>query len=304
MVGIPFFFCRYQLLIDEEILDFLGQVEALKELQGRFFAHGTSSRRSESLFDSVIMRPREIQVQDTPGIAWSVGRRIGARVSVEYDAAGDELTFATIEDPGIQYADFVAVPSLGVLAVDDRSGPPHLGGKAAINRFRSIFRNIDGGAVNIELTTSPQDVRRALGRWELTEFSFVVRPFNPHPPGDLSRQLSEQYSKDGIGRFRGKAQPTAGGAMRASEDGQIAAAIELADAGYGQYALKGITGEGHEAQIKQPQFDNEVRLNQKRQAQPRELRVIIGSDVSDDDLFVNIIKALVSFYSSHEFRAT
>jgi hypothetical protein len=25
-----------------------------------------------------------------------------------------------------------------VLAVDDRSGPPHLGGKAAINRFRSI----------------------------------------------------------------------------------------------------------------------------------------------------------------------
>jgi hypothetical protein len=234
-VRIPFFFCRYQLLIEEEPLGFEKQLEALRALHGKFFPHGALSRGAEKPLDSVIMRPREItHIDGSRGLAWSVGRQIGVRVSVEYDQAGDQLNFSTIDDPGIHYTDFVAVPSLGALTITNRSGPPHLGGKAAINRFRSIFRNIEGGAVNIELTTSPQDVRQALDRWELTEFSFVVRPFNPHPPGDLAQRLSEEFNKDGIGRFRGKAQPATGAKMHATDDGPIASAIELADSGYGQ----------------------------------------------------------------------
>lgn len=293
---IPFYFCRYSLLVGEELLDTRGQLQALKELQGQFFAHGPKAER-ESHLDSVVMRPREFQVRRERILAWSVGRKIGVRHSADYDPRRDRLIVEVIEDGSYQYSDFIAVPRLGVLAVDDRSGPLHLGGKAAISRFRSIFRNLEDGAVNIELTTTPEDVKRALRRWELTEFSFVVRPYNPHPPGDLSEALSEQFKKDGIGRYRAKAQPFKGKRMKPAADGHIASAVELADAGYGQYAFKGVTEDGHVAQVKQPPFEDERRKNQERQNEPRELRVLIDPGGTDDAAtFASVADALIGFY--------
>jgi hypothetical protein len=293
--AIPFFFCRYQFLVDDEPLDIRGQANALKELQGRFFAHGPTAER-ESHLDSVVMRPRQLKVDGEVALMWSVGRRIGPRLTVGYDPDEDELTRDTVVDEGVNYSDFVAVPRLGVLAVDDRAGAPHLGGKAAINRFRSIFRNIPGGDVAITLTTRPQDVERALAQWSLTEFSFVVRPYNPHPPGDLSKRLSEQLEKDGIGRYTAKAQPVAGRAMHAAEDGHIASVVELSEAGYGQFAVKGVTGEGHVAQIKRPKFEDERTKNQQRQLEPRELRVIVTVEGDDVAAAKIIVKSLVNFY--------
>lgn len=295
---VPFFFCRYQFLVEEEILDTNGQFQALSDLQGQYFAHGLKAER-EGLFDSVVMRPRSVEIDGGGVIFWSVGQKIGTRLAVEYDPDRDELTPLTIDDPSVRYSDFVVIPDLGVLAVDDRSGDNHLGGKAAINRFRSIFRNIDGGAINIELTTTPNDVARALKNWELTEFSFVARPINPHPRSVLSKMLSDEFEKDGIGRYSARARPRPGGQMRPSEDGHIASAIALSEEGYGQYAIKGVTDDGHEAHIKKPVFEAEVQKNQLRQSQPRELRVLIQTErEGEDELFSKVAKALVNFYAA------
>jgi hypothetical protein len=293
---IPFYFCRYEFKIGDEVLDYQGQLQALSELQGQYFQH-ERSRKGERFLDSVVMRPRSTDVDGVKAIAWSVGKKIGQRLTVEYDEEADRMQFATIDDTGIHYTDFVAIPSLGVMAVDDRTGSPHLGGKPAIGRFRSIFRHIEFGDVKVELTTTSADVDKALKTWGLQEFAFVVRPYNPHPPGDLSRRLSEQFVKDNIGTLRGKARPFEGQTMRPADDGQIAAVRELADDGYGQYAVKGVTADGHVAQIKQPQFDEQREKNRKRQAQPRELRVIIEHDGDGEDIIVeNIINALRNFY--------
>ncbi len=85
--------------------------------------------------------------------------------------------------------------------------------------------------------------------------------------------------------------------MRPSEDGPIAAVRELADDGYGQYAFKGVTPDGHSAQIKAPKFDESKAKNQERQAQPRELRIVIETDVDVDDAVLrNAITALGPVY--------
>lgn len=243
MAGVPFLFCRYQFLVREEPLSFKAQLDTLQALQGRYFARGPKAER-ESHLDSIVMRPRELRFGSERAIAWSVGKKIGERQEFRYDQRKDQIQPFVVDDEGVVYSDFVAIPRLGVLGVDDRSSPHHLGGKAAMSRFKSIFRNIEGGAVVMEVTVTPQDVSRAFKQWALSEFSFVVRPYNPHPPGDLSKRLSEEFEKDGIGKYRAKAQPRPGLPMKPSADGPIAAATELADAGYGQYSVKGLTAEG------------------------------------------------------------
>lgn len=291
---IPFYFCRYTLSVEGEPLDANAQLASIQELQGQYFGHGTNNIIL-GIHDTVLMRPREFDVGGHRAFAWSVGKRAGLRSQASYDEARDQLNFADVNDPGITYADFVALPHIGVLAVDDRVGNLHLGGKPAIARFRSIFQNIPGGAVDIELVTRPQDVERAMARWNLTEFSFVVRPFNPHPPGDLSERLSEALSADRVAKLSAKVQP-AEGQYLAVNDGQIAAAKELADAGYGQYSFKGVTRDGHTAEIKRPVFNERREKNQRRQAEPRELRIVIDTEGDYDNLIHAVADAMIDFY--------
>ena len=292
--AVPYYFCRYELLIDEEVLDAHGQLQALSELQGQYYARTLKAER-EGIFDSVVMRPRSLEVDGFTALCWSVGQKLGPLRGVDYDLDRDALTPLIIQNAGIRYSDFVAIPDFGVLAVDDRSGENHLGGKPAINRFRSIFRNTEGGAVNVELTTRPNDVSRALENWELTEFSFVARPINPHPQGVLSKMLSDEFERDGIGRYSARAKPARGREMRPAEDGHMAKAIALSEEGYGQYAVKGITEDGHEAYIKKPKFEDEVRKNRLNQARPRELRVLVQPD-QNDETDSKVASALINFY--------
>ena len=294
---LPFLFCRYDFFINDEPLGFAAQLQTLQELQGQYFARAGKGVRASHL-DSIVMRPREVRFGTERAIAWSVGKKIGERQSFEYDPAKDKIEPFIIDDESVVFSDFIALPRLEVLAVDDRSGPHHLGGRGAINRFRSIFRNVEGGDVDIEPSVNPQDVHKALQRWGITEFDFVLRPFNPHPPGDLSKRLSEQFSKDGIGVYRGKTEAKEGEKIQPTKDGIVASVVELADAGYGQYSLKGVTPEGHEAQIKRPKFDYEKEKNEKNQAKNRELRIIIegDGDIANDAMVRIIAEALKGIY--------
>jgi hypothetical protein len=292
----PFLLCRYELLVDDEALGARAQLMALKELQGKYFAVTPSAERNRRK-DSAIFRPHTITVDRELAVAWSVGRKLGMRVSIEPDQAGSKLELKELPDQGVHYSDFVAIPRLGVMAVDDRSGAPHLGGKAAIARFQAIFEKLDGASANVVLTTTPSDVEKALRSWKLTEFSFVVRPYNPHAPGDLSRDLSEEYKKDGIGRERGAYKPIPGEYMSPSADGPIATIKELADDGYGQYAIRGVTEDGHTAKIKAPKFEATKAKNQERQNELRELRIVIEADTDVDDAVIrHATNALRRFY--------
>ena len=293
---IPYLFCRYMLEIGDESLNEDAQFVSLSELQGQYFAHGPTAQR-ERRFDSVVMRPRRFEVDGDIILSWSIGQKINQRVAAEYDEEQDQLYLIGQDDSSLRYADFVAVPRLGVLAVDDRSGDYRLGGKSAIRRFQSVYRNLEDGRADIELNTLKEDVDRALENWELTEFTFVARPYNPHPPGDLSEALSEQFKADGIGLYRASAKPAEGRRMQPKDDGHIAAARELADAGYGQYSVAGYTGDGHRAKIKQPRFEEEVQKNMKRQEEPRELRVYIELEEElDERLFYLVGQVLINFY--------
>lgn len=291
----PYMFCRYSFLVDEDLLNGKAQITALQELQGQFFANGRSAERAGK-YDTVIMRPRSFDIGGELVLVWSVGQKVDVRIGVRYDDMTDQIELVAINDDTVRYNDFVAVPRLGVLAVDDRSGERHLGAKSAIARLRSSFQNVDGGAVNVEMTTTSADVDFALNQWELREVTFKVRPYNPHPIDELSKQLSEAMKREGIHTLRASAKPKPGETMRPNE-GPIDQARSLAGDGYGQVGVRGVMKDGHVAYIPRPQFEDERARNQKIQAKPREMRVYIETDGDEDDeSFQNAAKALVNFY--------
>jgi hypothetical protein len=113
----------------------------------------------------------------------------------------------------------------------------------------------------------------------------------------MMKDFSDAMSREKIARLSGTARSGEGQYLDPKQEGQMAAAIELADAGYGQYGVKGTTPDGHEAQIKQPTFNEERSKNQKKQDQPRELRIIIQTDGDEDDVFIDALRALLNFYA-------
>jgi len=291
----PYLFCRYLLLSGERTLDTRRQLSALQELQGQFFAHGPTAER-EGRRDLVLMRPRMLLVGRERALVWSVGQRIDTRVGVKYDQDADRIEFVAIDDGTVRYNDFVSIPRLGVVAIDDRTGGLHIGAKGVIARFRSLFRNIEDGAADVVMTTTSADMNHALNNWDLREVSFKVRPFNPHPRDELSRQLSEAMRREGIGTLRAVARPAVGGTMRPNQ-GPLDQAHSLTEDGYGQMGVRGVMPDGHVAYIPRPNFEEERARNQSIQAKPRELRVYVETEGdTDDESFENAARALVGFY--------
>ena len=293
----PYLFCRYAFFVDEELLDTRGQLAALQDLQGQFLAHGPTAER-EGRYDTVIMRPRLMSFDGEEVLTWSIGQRTDVRVGARYDESSDRIDLVAIDDNTVRYNDFVAVPRLGVVAVDDRSGDRHIAakGRGAISRLRSAFRNVDGGAVNIEMTTTSADMERALNSWELQEVTFKVRPVNPHSRSELSLQLSEALQREGIGTLRAVAKPRSGSEMRPNE-GPIEQALSLTDEGYSQIGVRGVMPDGHSAVMPRPDFQDERSRNQRVQARPRELRVYVETEGdTDEESFANAAQALLGFY--------
>jgi hypothetical protein len=297
MASRPFLFCRYAITVSEESLSGVAQYKLISELQGQPVAHGPKAEEEKN-YDTLIMRPQKHVIDGHTALFWSVGVTIKQRLRAKYDRANDTIDLELINDGSVRFNDFIAVPSLAVLAVDDRGGELHLGGKQAINRFRSVVRTHEEADTSIVFEASPEEVRKALRNWSLSRFKFTIQPNNPRPVSRLSQALSEQFKRDGIGKMTGTTQPAEGVTMRMDRDGFIAAAAGLVEAGYGQMSVAGRTEDGIDAEIKKPRFDPDVQKNERIQEKPRELRVFVDDeDLNEGEVVRTAARALINFHA-------
>lgn len=294
---VPFLFCRYQMLVEEEPLDADGQFAALTEIKGQLFPHGPKAAR-EGVRDILVMRPRRQEIEGESVLTWSMGHRPGMRRKTEYNAENDQLDRSLTNDEHTVFTDFIAVPRLNALAVDDRLSDEYMGASPALSRLRSAFQNIDGGAFQAWLLAAG-DVTGVVETLALTEYSYSVRRFNPHTRSELARRLSEAMAAEGIFTNRGVVKPAPGETMTYGE-GLIGGTAGLADDGYGVVGFKGITPAGHHAQIKKPQFSTDKNDNIKQQQKDQHLRVLFERDAAEQDLTASIVAELVRFYDRDE----
>lgn len=291
---IPFLFCRYQMLVDEEQLDRDGQYEALQSIKGQLFPHGPKATR-EGVHDILVMRPQKREIEGEQVLTWSVGHRPGVRRKTDYDAAADKLSHSIEHDTHTVYTDFIAVPRLGAMAVDDRVSGEYMGARPAISRLRSAFQNVEDGQFQAWLLAAG-DVSAVLKELSLLEYAYSVRRYNPHAPGVLAKRTSDAMAEEGIGTLRGVARPMPGEEMRAAE-GHIEGTSELAEAGYGVVGFRGTTDSGHVVHLPKPTFDLDKNKNLKEQEKPQRLRVYFERpEVPDEDMTPSIVRELVRFY--------
>lgn len=294
---IPYIFCRYDFVRKRQALSIKEQQELLESLKAARVAY-RNKEPSQDEFDTFEMTPRHFTFDGVDAFSWCVGYDIRTRTEASYDTATDLITEHFAEANGIRFTRFVAVPSLRGLAVSDQRSDIHLGGMAGISRFKAVVRSKKGNRFRVEPAGSSADIDRAFKAWRVQQFSFSVRPFNP-TRRRLGGQLHDLMVKNGVMQLSGVARPSGGDAITAPKSGIVGEAIGLAEHGYGQVALKGVTSQGREAVIGKPHFSQEKEKNKKRQAAPRLIKVyILEYESSERRRVGEVVKALVEFYGN------
>ena len=294
MTQTPYLFCRYTLSIDDENLSPYEQAPVLHSLKGKLCSHRKPSPTAED-HDTRLIVPRDRTVKSKLIISWYVDLQVFARTQYTYDDANDKLLERQGDVKEDRVTKFIALPELGVVAIDDSSSERNIGGLAAAGRFKSVFRSVPGGKAQIDFSGSNADVERALRTWGLYRVDYSLRPFNPTPrsPGD---KLDALLKADKAAKIQGSVVAHQGGRMHYSEDGFLAQAWGLAAAGYGQLGVRGETPQGLEAAFRKPTFNEERSKNIAQQEKPRQLRVFIPDHPEEAQQEEEVVKALLEFY--------
>ena len=177
-----YLFCRYQILEDEEAVRPSDEWKLLEKIRGKTIAYRVRDPKPDD-FDTYLLKPRKKRVINHEVHTWEVAQDIRYRQATKADKAKDELKDETVETDEVRHTKFVAIPILGVVAVDDSISERSLGAKSAVARFRAIVETLAGKNFDVRVTFAgtSADAQRALETWTLDQFSFTVRPFNPTP---------------------------------------------------------------------------------------------------------------------------
>ncbi len=259
-------FCRYQILDqNEKPLSAKEEFQMFEEVIGQPIAYRVREPKPDD-HDTYLMKAREKKISSYTVHTWEMAQNVKFREATRYDKRMDDTRDEIVETDEIRHTKFVGIPSLGVFAVDDNLSERSLGARSAVGRFSAVIetlkKNFD---VRVTFAGTPQDAQRALATWNLDQFSFTVRPFNP-TPRKLGEQLHDFMVADKMGTLRAVALPDQAHDMRDSHKGLIAEVKGLSDAGYGQYGAAGQTPDGLRASISKPKFDLDKNKNIKHQS--------------------------------------
>jgi hypothetical protein len=113
-----------------------------------------------------------------------VAQDIRFRTTTKADKTKDELTDEVVETDEVRHTKFVAVPGLGVFAVDDSISDRSLGARSAVGRFEAIVETLAGKdyEVRVAFAGTAEDAQRALDTWTLDQFSLHGPTIQPNTP--------------------------------------------------------------------------------------------------------------------------
>jgi hypothetical protein len=222
----------------------------------------------------------------------------GVRVERRWNEEEDEYQIVPVTADDLIFTSFIALPRLGVIAARDGT-TNQLSALSGMGRLRSIMATHSDYVFRYSRSAEPADVDRAMASLRLTEFSFDVRPFNPHPrnPGE---KLDALMKEAGVARFRGKAQPANTSSMKPDDDGIIAEAVGLARAGYGQFALKAETETGAKLSYGKPPFEHDRERSAAAAERPRMLKVAVPHDDPDMTEQEHVVSVMLELFGDHK----
>lgn len=285
---------RYELIDeDDDVVGARAHPEILTGVAGK-----PASYRSEDVAaarKNTLMRLRHENMLGELVLTFDVGYKITDRLERRWNAAKDEYDRISVSADDLTYTSFVLIPRLGVVAARDGYAD-QLTASSGMGRLRSIVENVSEFWFRYSKSANPADVDRAMRTLRMTEFTFDVRPFNPHPsvPGD---KLDELMNQAGVGRFRGKAEPSSTKPMKADDEGLVAEAVGLSRAGYGQFSLKAETSSGAKLSYGKPPFQQDRQRSAAAAERPRILKVAVPYDDPDMTEHEHVVSVMLELFS-------
>ena len=292
---INYLFCRYSLDGPDGLMDEAGEFSFLSEHQGGEYGHG---REREGVYPQVLCTDPKIgSLRGRRIHTFSVGYKLGIRVRQEYDSHARSVKRSVDTDAHTKFGQFLTVPSLQVMAIRDRANDDSLSAMTAQAALRSFIRGASNEEVYLNIIHARNDdVDYALEHWNISEYSYTVRPLNP-TGGDLAKLRTQMYQNENIGQESGVVKAATSEGLRIGT-GTIGQTHDLAHSGYGQIGLKGTTETGNVASIPKLPFSQDKKVNLKKQDNaPRYIRVSFTADDPRDDISLDVASALVRFYS-------
>lgn len=292
-----YFFNRYQLSINGEILESSGQLALMSDNQGQNFAIGKSE---DNIIKNVLCAdPRKFMQDGYRVIVAEIGYIPGFREVQKYNEKEKkkELTFQ--RDDHTKFGQAILVPSLGAIALRNKKNDSMIAALQTKGMFKKFVDRSTNGEGELDILGSEDDTERAFENWDITKFSWTVRPLNPSGSA-LAKRRSAAMEEENVMRESGTAVPWEEGSLELSEEGRLRQTKELADAGYGQYGVEGMTEDGHKARIQKPKFHMDKNKNIKEREGSHSLQVAFNSDETDQgDIERAVASALIAFYGKH-----
>lgn len=292
---INYLFCNYEFEIEDEFLDETAQFNLISENQGGEFTHG---REKDGIQPQTLCTdPARHNLNGVTAHSFEIGYKPGVRILQEYDGTVRKKRSRLERDNHTKFGHVVTIPSLGAMAIRDRSSDDTVGAYQTIGIMKSLVRGIADGHGQINLThASEEDVTHALQNWEVNEYSYTARPLNP-TGGDLAKLRTAMYHTENVYQENGKVKAPPGESLKVA-NGTLGQTYELYEGGYAQVGFKGETEDGHTASIPKSDFYQDKAKNLRvREARPRYLRISFERDDANDDKTLDVAHALMRFYA-------
>lgn len=288
MRTVPYIICRYRIVVDDTILDEVGQRQFLAENQGRNATYYTRGDKPDA--NALVMEFERIDTEDFKGISFHVGYQPGYRRKTGYNARSDRRTFDFVQDDHIKSAHVIAIPSLGCMAIEDRNNENNIPQSIAVKGLRSILAFMFEDASFDVIHLTDDEVTNIVADWQLIQYDYQVRPLNPIRLSDFNQLRSEAMKADRVAFDAGRMKPNPGETME-SNGGLVSETQEMVDNGYGQSGLRALTPEGDEARVPKAKFHMEKEKNFAEREKPRFLKIMFESDegVIDKEKIVDTI---------------
>lgn len=243
--------------------------------------------------NNFLMELREEEIEDEGCSVFIVGHTIDIRVEHRYNVESDRVELAEVPANDMRFTNIILVPRLRIVAAKQGSGD-RLASNSGIGRLRAIVEYNSQYSFNYERTASHDDVMTAMQNLLLEEFTFDVRPFNPHPslPG---QQLHELMKKAKAGRLSAKAYPETGSGMKNDPEGIVAEAVGLSKKGYGQFGIAGRTTSGAYLTYQKHRHQGHAEKDISQQEKPTNIRISVPTDgdhVTEHQYVVRTMKEL------------
>ncbi len=295
---IPYCFYRYILRENEKPLPFAEQLEILQELEGLEIAY-RKANPSELDKDTSIANlghfVETFQNREERVIHFFIAKRITERkVYKREEVGGRKIIREAVRSAEDECAvcQVVALPSRGLMALEDRSGESHLPARSGINRLSAIIRQIRDLRLDFEDFSKIEDLRRYIRSFDVHTVSFKARYANPSidAPGDELHEWLLTNNAYIVGNAKAFQDEEGRKIIRNPDEGFIGEILGLAQRGYAEIGIDGTTSQGYRIKTEKKPRGEDQRYY------PVRIYVPYNSiDETWEDHLRNVAKVLIEF---------